>query len=80
MPRPYRIPLGNVTLVIAWIIPLLFCAFTAITPLLDGCIIAGATAGFIIFGLGLHPTIQAIKRHCERERKRTKSVVTSRIP
>jgi hypothetical protein len=65
MPRPYRIPLGNVTLVIAWIIPLLFCVFTAITPLLDGWPIVGATVGFIAIGLVLHPIIQAIKRRCE---------------
>lgn len=79
-PRPYRIPLGNVALVIAWIIPLLFCVVTAVAPLFDSWTIVEATVGFILIGLVLHPIIQSIKRHCQKRRKRKESVVISRTP
>ncbi len=58
--------MSNFVLILFCIIPMAFCAFTAVTPLLDWKI-AVITAGTLVFGGILHPVIQAVKRKCDKD-------------
>jgi hypothetical protein len=60
--------LGNFALILFCIIPMAFCAFTTVTPLLDWRI-AVITAGTLVVGAVLHPLVQYIKRKCEQGEK-----------
>jgi amino acid transporter len=60
--RPYKIPLNKWLLIVFITLPLIFCGFTTITPLISNWKIAVITAGCLIFGGISYPAMLAIRK------------------
>lgn len=71
--RPYKIPLNKGLLIVFITIPLVFCGFTTITPLISDWKIAVITGGCLLVGVVSYPSLVAI-RTCLAKRPATNSI------